>query len=534
MQSFKLYSYQEKAVRHAAQMLEERGNSLIVAGTGAGKTIMLAAVIGRFFYGFQAVKRRKPHTLVLVHRTEIHGQNHHKFSAVCPEIQTSEITAQKKSLRGYVHFGMVQTVVGLLEDFGRAGSFFDLIVIDECHHAAASTYESIIEWNKGGKPDAGLFGVTATPNRGDQLPLIHLFDNFNQISTKFLMEGHYLVRPTFVDLSPVFFLEKKKGKERVLVEETGHLAKNCKMDEDGKALLARLCDEYLEKKAEGKAVIFAPSHAFCEAICSELSKRGRSPAYLSLGLSQELRSAEIARFEQGDAEELINVDIATEGYDYPPIRTVAEFDTNGTHGQWVQKVGRGLRTCEGKLGCLVLDFGGNVQRYPQGVETDVALEGIVKNPKGVAIREEDLFREQGDKPKVYHGDAIEESRHTPYHAPEGFETLNDANYGIVFVSCGTARDCLVVPYGDAYRAFLGNKLRLHLAYSGSFSACIEVGLHCCGTAIFDEDRAISRLQIRLLAPEFPTSALTWYGANCCICWKTWRDVITQWNEHEDK
>ena len=101
-----LRPYQEAAVNNAISMLEERGNSLIVAGTGAGKTIMMAAAIGRFFGGFYAKHRRRPHALVLVHRTEIHGQNHEKFTRVCPEIQTSEITAERKSLHGYIHFGM--------------------------------------------------------------------------------------------------------------------------------------------------------------------------------------------------------------------------------------------------------------------------------------------------------------------------------------------------------------------------------------------------------------------------------------------
>ena len=92
----KLYPYQEQAVTHAVSMLSERGNSLIVAGTGAGKTIMMAACIGRFFNGFRSENKRNPHVLVLVHRTEIHTQNHSKFSLVCPNIPTSEITAQKK------------------------------------------------------------------------------------------------------------------------------------------------------------------------------------------------------------------------------------------------------------------------------------------------------------------------------------------------------------------------------------------------------------------------------------------------------
>ena len=346
----KLRPYQENAVTHALQMLEERGNSLIVAGTGAGKTIMMAGAIGRYFKGFRAVKKRSPHILVLVHRTEIHTQNHSKFSLVCPDIATSEITASRKSLKGFIHFGMVQTVVNLLPELEKSKSYFDLIVIDEAHHAAASTYEQIIEWNKSGNPDTELLGVTATPNRGDKMPLIHLFDNFYQITSKFLIDSHYLVRPKFLDLSPTF---EGKG-----VIEKGHLAKNCKNDLSGIALINKLCNDFLSHKEDGKSIIFAPSHEFCERIYDRLKELGRNPAYLGLNLDDVSRKAELEKFEKGDSEELINVDICTEGYDFPPLRNLVDFDTNGTHSQWVQKVGRVLRT--EKYGHVLEVFGADI------------------------------------------------------------------------------------------------------------------------------------------------------------------------------
>lgn len=516
MKQFNLYPYQENAVQHAVTMLYERGNSLIVAGTGAGKTIMMAAAIGRFFNGFYATNKRKPHILVLVHRTEIHGQNHGKFSRVCPEIPTSEVTAARKSLHGNVHFGMVQTVVGLLDEFERANSFFDLIVIDEAHHSKASTYETIIDWNLKGKPDACLLGVTATPNRGDKLPLIHLFDNFYQITTKFLIDSHYLVRPRFVDLSPVFATDKG--------DEKGRLSKNCIMDAQGKKLISKLCDDYLANKELGKTVIFAPSHEFCIAIYDALKARGRNPAYLSLGLDDVTRKSELERFETGNAVELINVDICTEGYDYPALRNVVDFDTNGTHGQWVQKVGRGLRTSDGKTSCTVLDFGGNIDLYPDGVETSVDLDGIVKKPKGEKITEADLFQPQEARgTSGYELSAAAE--HTPYHTPKGFETVNDADFGIVFVACGDKRDCIIVGSGDNFKAHMGDKESIKQFTAGSFDECVEAGMSWLGEQPAPQERPISNMQIRLLAPEYPTTALTWYGANCTICWKTWKSVI---------
>lgn len=514
-----LRPYQNKAVTHAIDMITERANSLIVAGTGAGKTIMMAAAIGKFCKGFKATKGRYPHVLVLVHRTEIHGQNHGKFSLVCPEIATSEITAEKKSLKGYVHFGMVQTVANLLPQLERAKAFFDLIVIDEAHHAAASTYENIIEWNTLANPETAVLGVTATPNRGDELPLIHLWDNYYQITTKFLIDSHYLVKPTFLDLSPVF---TKEGKT-----EKGHLSKCIKNDLEGREIVSKLCDDYLNNKLPGKTVIFASSHEFCEMVFDVLKEKGRKPAYLGLGLDDATRKAVLESFENGECDELINVDICTEGYDYPELRNLVDFDTNGTHGQWVQKVGRVLRTAPGKTKCLVMDFGGNIDLYPEGVETDVNLEGAVKNPKGRKLTEDDFFakKNKADNNSAEIFDQYNET-YTPYHLPDGFETVNDADYGIVTVACGEKTDCIVVKKDNEYYLFSGDKKSLKRNFRGNFELCMKKAVENIGKPI-NEDKPISKMQIKLLAPEYPTSALDWYGANCCICWKTWKNTVVE-------
>lgn len=511
----KLYPYQEEAVTHAVTEIFERGNSLIVAGTGAGKTIMMAAAIGRFFNGFRAMHKRSPHVLVLVHRTEIHTQNHGKFSLVCPDIATSEITSARKSLHGYIHFGMVQTVSNILSELERSKSYFDLIVIDEAHHAKASTYEDIINWNQKGRPDGALLGVTATPNRGDKLPLIHLFDNYYQITSRFLIDSHYLVRPEFIDLSPVF--EVKDGREK------GHLAKNCSRLDDDTELLNKLCDDFLKYKEPGKSIIFAPNHEFCMKIYERLRSLGRKPAYLGLGLDDATRKAELERFENGECEELINVDICTEGYDFPPLRNLVDFDTNGTHGQWVQKVGRVLRTAPGKTSCRVIDFGGNIELYPEGVETDVMLEGAVKKEKGERLLPEDLFKNSSEE---WEASLIRQdnAKFTPYHLPKGFETVNDKDFGIIFAACGLGHDCIITGSNVNYTLWVGDKKSMKKLLDGDFEACIKRGISIVGE-IELADRPISNMQIKLLAPDYPTMTLDWNGANCCICWKTWKEVI---------
>lgn len=515
----KLRPYQEQAVMHALNMLTERGNSLIVAGTGAGKTIMMAAAIGKYCKGFKALHGKLPHVLVLVHRTEIHTQNHSKFSLVCPDIATSEITSVKKSLKGNVHFGMVQTVANLLPEFKQSGIYFDLIVIDEAHHAAASTYEEIIQYNDEGKPEAALLGVTATPNRGDELPLIHLWDNYYQITTRYLLDSHFLVRPTFLDLSPIFTTSVNDGKS-----EKGHLGKYVKNDPAGKEIIRKLCDDYLRNKQPGKTIIFAPTHEFCVMICDMLKEKGRKPAYLELGLDDTTRKEVVNSFENGDCDELINVDICTEGYDYPKLRNLVDFDTNGTHGQWVQKVGRVLRTCEGKTSCTVIDFGGNVDLYPEGVDADVNLEGAVKKEKGHRLTKDDFFKPERSKRETGNVVGQYESEYTPYHLPKGFETVNDAEYGIVIVACGAKNDCIVFKNQEEYCLFIGDKTVLKKVISGEFDKVMRNAVAVIGDVDYKEE-PISRAQIKMLAPEYPTTALDRHGANCCICWKTWKETV---------
>ena len=515
-----LRPYQEQAVKHAVSMLTERGNSLIVAGTGAGKTIMMASAIGNFFRGFRSVNKRSPHVLVLVHRKEIHNQNRSKFELVNPDIATSEITASRKSVNGYVHFGMVQTVANIMPELTKSGSLFDLIVIDEAHHSAASTYEDIINANKKGNPDAALLGVTATPNRGDEMPLIHLFDNYYQITTKFLIDSHYLVRPTFIDLTPEFRL--KSG-----ATEKGHLSKNCRNDLEGEVIINQLCDKYLEVKEPGKSVIFAPSHDFCERVYNRLKALGRHPAYLRAGIDEETRDKELERFENtDDCEELINVDICTEGYDFPPLRNLVDFDTNGTHGQWVQKVGRVLRLAPNKISCSVIDFGGNVELYPDGIDSTVNLDGAIKKERGMQLAERDFYRQDREE----HGTAdivgMSDEVYTPYHLPKGFESIGDKDLGIVFVACGKATDCIIVADNDEYVLYTGDKEAIGVELRGDFDSCIKEAMErLCNETFSECTQPISRMQIKLLAPEYPTTALSRYGANCCICWKAWRGDI---------
>ena len=302
------------------------------------------------------------------------------------------------------------------------------------------------------------------------------------------------------------------------------MAKNCKNDERGNALIQKLCNDFLAYKEDGKTIIFAPNHEFCQRIYDRLKELGRNPAYLAPGIDDTARKAEVERFENGDSDELINVDICTEGYDFPPLRNLVDFDTNGTHGQWVQKVGRVLRTAPNKTTCTVIDFGGNVDMYPDGIETTVNLYGAVRKEKGKRLVERDFFRTESEEKDTAEVIGQDDSKYTPYHLPNGFESVNDADFGIVFVACGNDNDCIIIGKDEQYTLYCGNKKSIAKVHEGDFDECIRNGIAAVGD-LKPDDTPITKMQIKLLAPEYPTTALTKHGANCCICWKTWKSAV---------
>lgn len=128
-------------VENCVAALKQRRNTLGVAPTGAGKTIMLSAATG------DILRETGGKAAILAHRDELTAQNVTKFARVNPSLSTSIYDANSKSWHGRATFAMVPTLAR--QDNLSRMPHLDLLVIDEAHHAAAASYLRIIEEAKG-------------------------------------------------------------------------------------------------------------------------------------------------------------------------------------------------------------------------------------------------------------------------------------------------------------------------------------------------------------------------------------------------
>ena len=361
---------QTQLVERTLAALRQYGNTLAVAPTGSGKTIMLSAVAG------SVLAEPDAKACILAHRTELTGQNRTKFSRVNPSLTTSVVDANEKSWSGRATFAMVQTLSkgANLDQIPT----LDLLVIDEAHHASSPSYRAVIDKVQSRNPNAAICGLTATPNRGDGQGLRDVFSNLaDQITLAEMIASGHLVPPrTFViDVGAQEALSKVR-----------RTAVDFDMDEVASILNKTLITDavirnWKEKASDRKTIVFCSTVAHALSVCNGFNAAGVPAVVIHGDLPESERKACIARFESGDAQVIVNVAILTEGYDFTPTACVVLLRPSSYKSTFIQMVGRGLRTVDPeehphviKTDCIVLDFG-TASLMHGALEQDVNLNG---------------------------------------------------------------------------------------------------------------------------------------------------------------
>lgn len=346
------------------------GNTLGVAPTGAGKTVMLSAVASDK-NGWDG-----PIT-ILQHRDELVAQNRKTLFAYNKSMPSDMFAADRKRwTRDGCTFAMAQTLARKenLETMPPMG----LLLIDEAHHVASDSYLRIIDHGLKINPNMKIGGVTATPNRGDKRALKGVFSNCSdQITIKELIETGFLVRPrTFViDIGTQDQLRNvRRTAQDFDMSEVERIM-------DHQVLNDRVVEEWKKAAHDRLTVVFCSTVQHAEHVKEAFASAGVSVAIITGDMPDGQRRETLAAFDRGEIQVIINVAVLTEGWDCQPVSCVILLRPSSYKSTMIQMIGRGLRKVDPerypgikKDDCIVLDFGTSVLMHGS-IETEVYLEG---------------------------------------------------------------------------------------------------------------------------------------------------------------
>jgi len=359
---------QRQFVDRCVRTLRAKRSCLAVAPTAAGKTIMLSHIAREF----------RGSGVVLQHLIQLIDQNRAKFQKCYPEASIGVVNAESKASvcgpDGWT-FAMVQTLVRNPDLICG----WDLIIIDECHHAGAETYKKLIEAVRRLNPDVMVLGVSATPNRGDGKALRDVFSQCaDVISVAELIRSGNLVPPrTFVrSLDGVAdgVRDLREHGDDYDMSEADALMNTRSNNE-------RVVEEWEKLCPDRKTIVFGCTVAHAAALCEAWVRRGYVADLVHGELPMRERQERMERFARGDTQVMTNCAVLTEGYDDQTVSCVCLGRPSSRKGTVIQMIGRGLRTVDPELhpgvvktDCYVLDFGESLKAI-RSLEQGVNLDG---------------------------------------------------------------------------------------------------------------------------------------------------------------
>ena len=397
------YTFQQEILDklEAERTVHSNYRNIVVAATGTGKTIVSALDYKRF----RRQNADKPCRLLFIaHREEILKQSLYMFRAVLKDANFGEMFVGSYRPAAIDHlFISVQTLNS--QDFTTRTSpeFYDYIVVDEFHHAAAPTYQKLLSYYH----PAILLGLTATPERMDGQSILPYFNNRiaaeirlpEAIDRKLLCPFQYFGVTDNVDLSGLRWRAGGYDKNELANLYTiDALYANRRAD-----LVVSALVKYVTDIEDVKGLGFCASIEHAKFM-SRYFNDCNIPSKDLTGLTpDDERSAAKKRLVQGEIRFIFVVDIYNEGVDIPEVNTVLFLRPTESLTVFLQQLGRGLRLAENKECLTVLDFIGQAHKKYNFEDKFAALlsntgrsitreikDGFISAPKGCYIQLEKI------------------------------------------------------------------------------------------------------------------------------------------------
>lgn len=329
----KLRPYQKNSYQQLRESFKKgHKRVLLVLPTGGGKTIIFNEI----------AKNAKGNVLILVHRQELLKQTADKYGGEIGKLESGKQTPGNR-----VIVAMVATVVNRLTEIPAPS----LIIIDEAHHANATTYQRICN-----AFECFVVGVTATPCRADGSGLRESFDDMVIGSTVAeLVDAGFLARPRVfapseIDLSTV----------KITI---GEFDKKQSIELINKPSITGDCiSHYKNTGAEGVAVVFCISVQHSNDVAAAFQDAGYSARSIHGGTPKDERKMIVSELGKS-VRVLCSCDLISEGFDVPIIDVAILLRPTQSKSLYFQQIGRALRMSEGKTSAVILDHVGNTRRH---------------------------------------------------------------------------------------------------------------------------------------------------------------------------
>lgn len=338
----------------AAERAHGHHRNLVVAATGTGKTIVAAL-------DYRRLRRELPRArlLFVAHRQEILTQSINAFRVVLRDGAFGELLVGGEHADRWDHvFASVQSLhAERLADLPR--DHFDVLVVDEFHHAAARTYADLLRHFT----PRVLLGLTATPERADGRSVLGWFDGrvaselrlWKALDQGLLSPFHYFGVGGAPDISS----------DRLWVRGRYDLTKLGNLYTADHVFALRVLQEVQHKVtdvAAMKALGFCVDIAHAEFMAARFTERGVPARAVSAKTGKRERAEALAALRDGDVNVLFSVDLFNEGVDLPDVDTVIFLRPTDSATVFLQQLGRGLRRSRDKACLTVLDFIGDAHR----------------------------------------------------------------------------------------------------------------------------------------------------------------------------
>ncbi|MBL4951550.1 DUF3427 domain-containing protein [Neobacillus sp. YIM B02564] len=366
--------YYQKEILEKLQVDREvfgRMRNLLVAATGVGKTVISAFDYKRFWN-----KNKSARLLFVAHREEILKQSLDTFRAILKDPNFGEMlvgTYQPQSLDHL--FVSIQSFNSKRLYEMTSSDYYDFIIIDEFHHAAAESYQRLLHHYQ---PKI-LLGLTATPERMDGKNILTYFDDTisaemrltEAINRKLLSPFQYFCVTDTVDLSKLKWSRRGYGIKDL---ENVYTSNDLRSSQVVKSVY-----KYVTDVEQVKGLGFCVSIEHAKYMADFFNKVDIPSIALYGNVDTKIRREAQRHLLQGDIKFIFVVDLYNEGVDIPDVNTILFLRPTESLTVFLQQLGRGLRLAEGKECLTVLDFVGQAHRNYNFEEKFRALIGKTKH-----------------------------------------------------------------------------------------------------------------------------------------------------------